>query len=258
MMVRERITRQGDWLGLNRAAAYTLYQTEAQITLRWKTEHANAQESSWHRNKEWATVYVCVCLCHCTHTLSFVKFLFTLCLAPSLYSSCVFRFNPLLWKFLLFHWFCYVYLLLHLRNWRHWPTSPLLFNNRSWAFPQPCAIPGSDGGVTSCQADCYIAAECQPSPPRQRSTRHVFNNRERNWLQSGSVSELIPVRAQLPLPRWCRELGSDPTQGPLWLIDRLNRHLRSGPLVVHLHNFKCIYQVTRALSSPLNARLDRS
>lgn len=57
MMARERITRQGEWLGLNGAAAYTLYQARAQITLRLKTEHANAQESLWHRNKEWATIF---------------------------------------------------------------------------------------------------------------------------------------------------------------------------------------------------------
>lgn len=58
MMVRERITRQGEWLGLNRAAAYTLYQPRAQITLRLKTEHVNAQESLWHRNEEWATIFL--------------------------------------------------------------------------------------------------------------------------------------------------------------------------------------------------------
>lgn len=58
MMVRERITRQGEWLGLNRAAAYTLNQLRAQITLRLKTEHANAQESLWHRNKEWAPIFL--------------------------------------------------------------------------------------------------------------------------------------------------------------------------------------------------------
>lgn len=76
MMVRERITRQGEWLGLNRAAAYTLYQPRAQITLRLKTEHANAQESLWHRNEEWATISLSVSLTHTyTHfsSLSFVK-----------------------------------------------------------------------------------------------------------------------------------------------------------------------------------------
>lgn len=58
MMVRERITRQGEWLRLNRAAAYTLYQPRPQITLTLKTEHANAQESLWHRNEEWATIFL--------------------------------------------------------------------------------------------------------------------------------------------------------------------------------------------------------
>lgn len=43
---------------MNRAAAYTLYQAGAQITLRSKTEHANAQESLWHRNKERATIFL--------------------------------------------------------------------------------------------------------------------------------------------------------------------------------------------------------
>lgn len=154
-----------------------------------------------------------------------------------------------------------MYLLLHLRNWRHRLTSPLLFNNRSRAFSQPWAVPDPDGGVASCQADCYGVAECRPSPPSQRFTPHPFNNEECNWLQSGSVSEPIPVRAQLHLPRWCREPGSDPTRPralSIGLIDRVNRHthahthyciLRSGPLVVHLHNFKCIYQVTCALTT---------
>ena len=43
---------------MNRAAAYTLNQLRAQITLRLKTEHANAQESLWHRNKEWAPIFL--------------------------------------------------------------------------------------------------------------------------------------------------------------------------------------------------------
>lgn len=44
-----------------------------------KREQANAQESSWHRKKEWATVCVCVCVWHCTHTFHLfhlVNFLF--------------------------------------------------------------------------------------------------------------------------------------------------------------------------------------
>lgn len=111
--------------------------------------------------------------------------------------------------------------------------NPLLFNNRRRAFSPPWAVP--DAGVASCQADCYIGAECQPSPPRQRSTRHIFNNKRCNWLQSGSVSEPIPVRAQLALPCWCRKLGRGLTQGSLWLIDSLNRHTHT-----HTYTHGCI------------------
>lgn len=53
--------------------------------------------------------------------------------------------------FLFFHWFCYGYLLLHLWNWKHWPTSLLLFNNRSWPFSQPRTISVPDGNITSHQ-----------------------------------------------------------------------------------------------------------
>lgn len=173
MMVRERITRQGEWLGLNRAAAYTLYQPRAQITLRLKTEHANAQESLWHRNEEWATSSLSLSLSLCiphTHThfssLSFVKFSFDPPPPPSptkpppppssslplpALHPLVLRHNHPLWAFLLFHWFCYVYLLLHLWNWRHQPTRLLLFNNKSWAFSQPWAINVPDRNVTSHQ-----------------------------------------------------------------------------------------------------------
>lgn len=162
MMVRERITRQGEWLGLNRAAAYTLYQPRAQITLRLKTEHANAQESLWHRNEEWATISLSLSLSslfplqthtHTFHLFPLSKFLLT---PPPLlplpgHSSLFLRLNHPLWAFLLFHWFCYVYLLLHLWNWRHRPTSLLLFNNRSWAFSQPWAINVPDRNITSHQ-----------------------------------------------------------------------------------------------------------
>lgn len=138
MMARERITRQAEWLGLNRAAAYTLYQPRAQITLRLKTEHANAQESLWHRKKEWATIAPCVASLHIrayTHFSSLCQVFFSpsVLLYPSALSLFL-RHSPPLWPFLLFHWFCYVYLLLHFWNWRHRLTSLLLFNNRSWAF----------------------------------------------------------------------------------------------------------------------------
>ena len=56
MMGRERITRQCEWLDLNRPAAHTLHQPKAQITLRMKTEHANTQENLWHRYRAWATI----------------------------------------------------------------------------------------------------------------------------------------------------------------------------------------------------------
>lgn len=172
MMVRERITRQGEWLGLNRAAAYTLYQPRAQITLRLKTEHANAQESLWHRNEEWATSSLSlppslpVSLTHIhTHTFHLFplsNFLLTPPPAPPspplsfslplpALRPLVLRHNHPLWAFLLFHWFCYVYLLLHLWNWRHQPTRLLLFNNKSWAFSQPWAINVPDRNVTSHQ-----------------------------------------------------------------------------------------------------------
>ncbi len=157
MMARERITRQGEWLGLNRAAAYTLYQPRAQITLRLKTEHANAQESLWHRNEEWATISLSLSLSvsshSCTHTHThtlFISFLCQIFFRPP-FSSLFLRHNHPLWAFLLFHWFCYVYLLLHLWNWRHRPTSLLLFNNRSWAFSQPWAINVPDRNITSHQ-----------------------------------------------------------------------------------------------------------
>lgn len=94
MMARERITRQGEWLGLNRAAAYTLYQPRAQITLRLKTEHANAQESLWHRNEEWATISLFLSLSFSdthTHTLTHTFHLSFFCQIlswpPSLHSS---------------------------------------------------------------------------------------------------------------------------------------------------------------------------
>lgn len=141
MMVRERITRQGEWLGLNRAAAYTLYQPRAQITLRLKTEHVNAQESWWHRNEEWATIFLAPSPFHSRTLTLFISsfcqifFLTPPPLLPSPPHPCsLFLPNNSLWAFLLFHWFCYVYLLLHLWNWRHRPTRLLLFNNRSWAF----------------------------------------------------------------------------------------------------------------------------
>lgn len=71
-------------------------------------------------------------------SLSFVKFSFwppsSRLPSPPHPCSLFLRPNNSLWPFLLFHWFCYVYLLLHLWNWRHRPTSLLLFNNRSWAF----------------------------------------------------------------------------------------------------------------------------
>ena len=72
-------------------------------------------------------------------------------LAATRSPPCFLRHNHPLWAFLLFHWFCYVYLLLHLWNWRHRPTSLLLFNNRSWAFSQPWAINVPDRNVTSHQ-----------------------------------------------------------------------------------------------------------
>lgn len=90
---------------------------------------------------------------HTFHLFPLSKFLLT---PPPLlplpgHSSLFLRLNHPLWAFLLFHWFCYVYLLLHLWNWRHRPTSLLLFNNRSWAFSQPWAINVPDRNITSHQ-----------------------------------------------------------------------------------------------------------
>lgn len=207
MMVRERITRQGEWLGLNRAAAYTLYQPRAQITLRLKTEHANAQESLWHRNEEWATISLSLSLSvSLTYThfssLSFVKFSFDPPFSLSLPLPLLFlRHNHPLWAFLLFHWFCYVYLLLHLWNWRHRPTSLLLFNNRSWAFSQPWAINVPDRNVTShqfqttdrllyCCCVLYWRRNFTRETASASSRQHVWSSTKgrRNWLKSRSIS----------------------------------------------------------------------
>lgn len=216
MMVRERITRQGEWLGLNRAAAYTLYQPRAQITLRLKTEHANAQESLWHRNKEWATISLSLFSSsththtHTFHLFPLSNFLFTLPLTPSFpcptVPSLFLRHNPPLWPFLLFHWFCYVYLLLHLWNWRQRPTSLLLFNNRSWAFSQPWAIIVPDRNVTShqfqttdgllfCCCVLYWRRNFTHSPTEETvsasTQQHVSSSikGQSNWLKSRSISE---------------------------------------------------------------------
>lgn len=62
-------------MGLNRAAAYTLYQPRAQITLRLKTEHVNAQESWWHRNEEWATIFLAPLSVSLSHAHTFHLFL---------------------------------------------------------------------------------------------------------------------------------------------------------------------------------------
>lgn len=175
----------------------------------------------------------CVCVCvllrtHTFHLFHLLRFLFTFCLAPSLYScffldSILFYGNSYCPTDSVMCIYCSICEIGGTGRQAHYYSI-----TGAGRFHQPWAVPDPDGGVASRQADCYIAPECQPSPPRQRSTRHVLNNRECNWLQSGSVSERIPVRAELHLPRWCLRTGQrpDPIQGPLWLNRRTHTHCK--------------------------------
>lgn len=231
MMARERITRQAEWLGLNRAAAYTLYQPRAQITLRLKTEHANAQESLWHRNKEWATIAPCVASLHIrayTHFSSLCQVFFSpsVLLYPSALSLFL-RHSPPLWAFLLFHWFCYVYLLLHLWNWRHRLTSLLLFNNRSWAFSwtlgyhsprqSSCVMSIPTNGKIAILLSSVILGEKFPTQLQRKVRSSTQQNvwcsikGRCNWLKCRSISEQTSFTTVLySSPRTVSELWPCP------------------------------------------------